>query len=174
MSDYKRLPLLLSLLLACWMSQPHQSALAQELDTRFGLAPNLHLSSSDGMGIGLRGRVSAPLTTEFSAAFDLGLSGFIFGGRDQATYVFDPQISGIVTMPGDDERAMYVMAGFGAYVPFGRGVDDDPLRGPLIQMGVGWVHALAETSLFYEVNPGLIIGEDRVGLSLPIRGGIIF
>ncbi len=159
-------------LFLCFAS-PQQSE-AQDLDTRFGLGLNGLVSTSDGLGLGLRGRVSAPLNQDVSMAFDLGLSGFIFGGTEEANFVFDPQISTIVTLPRSNDSAPYVLAGIGAYVPFGANLGDDPLRGPTVHLGIGWVRALAETSLYYEINPALVIGQDRVGIALPVRLGLIF
>ena len=45
---------------------------------------------------------------------------------------------------------------------------------PVIHLGIGRVQALTDSSLFYEVNPGLLIGEESVDLLLPIRIGLIF
>jgi hypothetical protein len=41
-------------------------------------------------------------------------------------------------------------------------------------MGIGWVRPLNETTLFYEINPALIIGESKSTVALPFRIGIIF
>lgn len=147
---------------------------SQDLTPRFGLGFNTTASTEDGIGIGMRLRGSAPVNQDLSFAIDLGLTGFIFEGRDEATYLVDPQISAIVSVPDTrPDRLTYFMGGFGAYLPFDA---DDSNRdaAPTLHFGVGRVHLLTETSLYYEVNPGLIIGEERVGFLLPIRGGVIF
>jgi hypothetical protein len=145
----------------------------QDLSPRFGLGFNTTISTADGIGIGMRVRGSAPVNRDLSFAIDLGMTGFIFEGRDEATYLVDPQISAIVSLPDPrSDRLTYFMAGPGAYLPFGEGSDRD--AAPTLHFGVGRVHLLTETSLYYEVNPGLIIGKEQVGLLIPIRAGVIF
>jgi len=175
MPRFTRLAALVALLVCTlfFLSTPQQSS-AQDLSPRFGLGFNGLISTGDGFGIGLRGRVSQPINQDVSAAFDAGFSGFVLGGREDASYVFDPQISAIITLPETEDSAPYVMAGIGAYVPFGTNLSDDPLRGPTVHLGLGWVRSLAETALFYEVNPALVIAQERVGLSVPFRIGLIF
>lgn len=149
-------------------------AQGQDLNPRFGLGFNTSISTEDGIGIGMRLRGSAPVNRDLSFAIDLGLTGFIFEGRDEATYLVDPQISAIVSVPDTrPDRLTYFMGGFGAYLPFDADGESRDAA-PTLHFGVGRVHSLTETSLYYEINPGLIIGEERVGLLLPIRGGVIF
>lgn len=150
------------------------TAHSQDLSPRFGLGFNTTVSTEDGIGIGMRLRGSAPVNRDLSFAIDLGLTGFIFEGRDEATYLVDPQISAIVSVPDTrPDRLTYFMGGFGAYLPFDAdGGSRD--AAPTLHFGIGRVHSLTETSIFYEVNPGLIIGEERVGLVFPIRAGVIF
>ena len=143
----------------------------QELNTRFGLGFNAMLSTADGIGIGVRGRASAPVTMDLSLAVDLGVTGFTLGGRDDASYVFDPQVSAIVTMPVRGERAPYLMGGFGAYVPFAGG---DGNTGPTLHGGIGWVRLFNDMTIFYEINPALILGKNRVDIAVPARLGLIF
>lgn len=144
------------------------------LDPRFGLSFNTALSTEDGLGVGMRLRGSAPVNTDLSFAVDLGLTGFIFGGRDEATYLVDPQISAIVSVPrGRPDQLTYFLGGLGAYIPFETNADN-PEAAPTLHFGIGRVELLTDTSIFYEVNPGLIIGEERVGFILPIRAGVIF
>lgn len=149
-------------------------AQGQDLQPRFGLGFNTAISTEDGVGVGVRLRGSAPVNRDLSFAIDLGLTGFIFEGRDEATYLVDPQISAIVSVPEDrSDRLTYFLGGFGAYLPFDEN-GTNRNAAPTLHFGIGRVHLLTETSIFYEVNPGLIIGEERVGLLLPIRAGIIF
>jgi hypothetical protein len=71
------------------------------------------------------------------------------------------------------DRLTYFIGGLGAYIPF-KSNADNPEAAPTLHFGLGRVHLLSETSIFYEFNPGLIIGRERIGLLLPIRAGIIF
>ena len=169
-----RLFVLTALLFAGGLLQPLHEAAAQELRPRFGLGFNTTLTTAKGvLGLGLRGRVSAPVNPDLSFGVDLGLTGFILAGRDDASYVFDPQISAIVTLDSRQQRTPYIIGGLGAYVPFGEGRNDGE-SGPTLHGGFGWVQALQSTTLFYEVDPALIIGETAVDLVLPFRVGIIF
>lgn len=147
------------------------AGVAQTPEPRYGLGFNTMVSSADGFGVGLRGRVSFPVNADFSAAADLGFTGYVLGGRDNAAYILDPQLSAIVMLPAVDERATYVLFGIGAYVPVG---GDSDASGPTIHAGIGRAHLLQESSFFYEINPGLIIGEDNVDVAVPLRVGIIF
>lgn len=146
----------------------------QELNPRFGLGFNTAISTEDGLGVGFRLRGSAPVNNDLSFAVDLGLTGFILGGRDEATYLVDPQVSAIVSVPtGQPDELTYFLGGLGAYVPFEANADN-PEAAPTLHFGIGRVELLTDTSIFYEINPGLIIGEESVGLIVPIRAGIIF
>ena len=146
----------------------------QDLSPRFGLSLNTIVSTEDGFGPGVRFRASAPVNRELSIGVDLGLTGFVLGGRDEATYVTDPQLSAIVSIPSDSPRMTYVLGGVGAYVPFGPGLEEGRQTEPTLNIGIGQVQPLTDTSIFYEINLGLIIGEDDLGLQIPLRGGIIF
>ena len=161
-------------LAAVWMLPPVDQATAQSMRPRFGLGFNTTLTTAEGvLGLGVRGRASAPINSNLSFAVDLGLTGFVLSGRDDATYVFDPQVSAIVTLDPRQPRTPYIIGGIGAYVPFGENSDNDD-GGPTLHGGFGWVQTLENTTLFYEVNPALIIGETAVDLVLPFRIGIIF
>ena len=163
--------LLVGLLLAAGLSPRPASAQAQDLNPRFGLGLN-SLISSQGLGLGLRGRVSAPLNFDLSLALDLGITGFFLRGRDDASYVFDPQASAIINVPLASNRFNYLLVGLGGYVAFESGGDTS--GGPTVHFGIGKARVLNETTLFYEVVPALIIGERRLGLAVPLRIGIIF
>lgn len=129
------------------------------------------LSSDDGLGIGFRGRMASPINSDLSFAFDAGLTGFVFDGRRNATWIIDPQVSLIVTLEGQ-EKAPYLLTGVGGYIPVGK--DTSTEGGPAIHFGVGWVKLLRESTLFYEIIPALIVGESSVSVSIPFRIGIIF
>lgn len=140
----------------------------QGIAPRYGLGFSLLAAESDGVGLGLRIRAAVPLNANLSLAGDAGINGFIFRGRDQAEYAFDPQLSFIVTLPGRD-RASYVMAGAGAYISTG-----DAEGGPFFHFGIGRVQLIGETSIFYEIDPAIVIEQSEVNFNLPLRFGIIF
>ena len=159
--------LLMLLLLGGLSQQAH----AQLENSRFGLGFNSLLSAENGFGMGFRGRLSTPINADLSFAVDAGITGFILGGRDNATWIIDPQASIIVTLPGV-EKAPYLLTGIGGYLdPTDSG---DALTGPTIHLGVGWVKPLRESVLFYELDPALIIGKDKVSAAIPFRVGVIF
>lgn len=145
---------------------------AQTRNPRFGLGFNTLLSTPDGLGFGLRGRASAPINADLSVALDAGFTGFILQGRRDATWLFDPQVSAIITMPTRTDKAPYFLAGLGAYVPLSN--EEESASGPTIHAGMGWVRLLHETTFYYEVNPALIIDLDTIHLALPLRVGVIF
>lgn len=144
---------------------------AQQFNPRIGLGVNGMVSTADGIGIGFRSRVSAPINADVSLALDAGFTGFILGGRRDASYVFDPQFSVIVNLPQQGDQLSYLLFGAGAYVPLG---ESSSSSGPTIHFGYGRVRVLQETSLFYEIDPAIIIAENRVDLVIPVRIGIIF
>lgn len=141
-------------------------------DLRFGVGFNTAFSTAQGVGIGFRGRVAAPVNEDLSFAFGTGFTGFVLGGREDADYLLDPQVSLILTIdspaPG---QATYVLGGFGGHLPLGH---DEDRRGPTIHAGIGWVRGLYASRLFYEVDPALVIGKTRVDVVVPIRVGVIF
>lgn len=165
-------PLLAAAALALLLGSLSPEASAQELQPRFGLGFNALLSTDDGFGLGFRGRASAPVNADLSLALDFGFTGFILGGRDDATYVFDPQVAAIVTLPYRRDRMPYLMGGVGAYIPLSSGSRSD--GGPTLHLGIGWVQGLSETTIYYEINPALLIGETSTDLLLPVRIGVIF
>lgn len=140
---------------------------------RLGLGFNSMLSSADGLGVGFRGRAAAPVNRDLSIGIDVGFTGFVLGGRRNADYIFDPQLSAIINLPQREDRAGYILFGLGGYIPVGSRAENQQ-NGPTIHVGLGWVRALQETSLFYEVNPALIIGERSVDIAIPLRLGVIF
>lgn len=151
--------------------QATSAVTAQTRTPRFGFGPEMLVSTADNLGFGFRGRVSMPLNADFSVAIGAGMTGFVLRGREDANWVFTPQISGILTLEGY-RQAPYLFGGIGAYVPTGDPVENR--GGPTFHLGVGRVRVLNEASLFYEVNPALIIEKSRVDLSLPVRIGVIF
>ena len=155
------------------------SASAQRggLNPRFGAGFDALLAVAggdvldDGFGIGIRGRASFPINSDFSVGVGAGLAGFLLGGRDDANYLFNPQVSGILTLPRSPQWARYLIGGFGGYFPLG---DSQAEGGPALHLGLGWVRPLQETSLYFEIDPALVIGETRTALIVPARVGVIF
>ena len=155
------------------------SAFAQRggLNPRFGAGFDALLAVAsgdvldDGFGMGVRGRASFPINADFSVAVGAGFAGFLLGGRDDANYLFNPQVSGIITLPRSPQWARYLIGGFGGYFPLG---DSNAEGGPALHLGLGWVRPLQETSIYFEIDPALVIGESRTALVLPARVGVIF
>jgi hypothetical protein len=144
------------------------TATAQSQNPRFGVGFSLVASTTDDVGIGLRGRAALPLNANLSLAGDFGVTGFIFNGRSDAEYAVDPQLSFIVTLPGYN-RAPYVMAGVGAYVS-----TSGSEGGPFFHFGLGRAQLIGEASIFYEIDPAIVIESDEVQFVFPIRFGLIF
>lgn len=122
----------------------------------------------EGLGIGLRGRVSVPVNRDLSVAASLGVAGFVFRGRDDATYVYTPQVSAILTLPRR-RSARYLMGGFGGAIPSSGGDG-----GPYIHLGAGWAFPLNDTSLYFEIDPALVVGASETTVVIPARIGVIF
>ncbi|MFP4227260.1 MAG: hypothetical protein ACLFTE_00360 [Salinivenus sp.] len=123
------------------------------------------------VGPGVRFRASAPLNRDVSLGFGTSFTGFIFRGRDDAKYAFDPQASLIVTLPGTGEESFYMLGGPGVYLPFG---NTDAASGPTFHLGAGKVWLLNESSFFFEINPALYVGSESTILLFPLRVGVIF
>jgi hypothetical protein len=141
-------------------------------EPRFGVGVQLMGTTvDDNFGPGVRFRSSVPLTQDVSLGLGAGLTGYIFEGRDDASYAFDPQASLIVTLPGRNRQRLYVLGGAGAYVPFG---ETSAESGPTLHLGLGKVWLLNESSFFFEFDPALFIGKEETEIILPIRLGVIF
>ncbi|MEM0964458.1 MAG: hypothetical protein AAGK21_18160 [Bacteroidota bacterium] len=124
----------------------------------------------DFPSIGIRGRVALPVNADVSVAASIGIGAHVFDDRSDARYVVNPQAEVIVTLPRSEGRSVrYAMGGFGGYVPIGDGGG-----GPSVHLGYGWAIPLQETSVFAEVNPALLIGEDTVVPVIAGRLGVIF
>lgn len=161
--------LVLTMLVGGLCSAP---AVAQQMP-RFGIGLNTQLALPEGLGLGAHGRVSAPVNADLSVMLDLAATGFIFQGRKNATYILTPQMGVVVNINQQRYRdPIYLLAGFGGYLPVNSPRSET--GGPTFHIGIGSVLSLQETSLYYEVNPALIVAEERVGIALPFRMGIIF
>lgn len=122
----------------------------------------------NGPAVGLRVRGALPVNADVSVAADLGLGAHLFDGRDNAQYVLNPQTMVIVTLPGG-RSVRYVLGGLGGYLPLTGGAG-----GPTIHAGFGWAVGLSETSVFFEANPSVLIGEAETTVVLAARAGVIF
>jgi len=155
------------LLMTLWVPDSQ----AQE-QLRYGVGFQILGSTvENSVGPGFRFRASRPLTQDVSVGFGSAFTAFLFEGRDDASYAFDPQVSLIVTIPNTGRRGTYVQGGLGAYLPFGS-IDADPA--PTFHLGAGRVWELNESSFFVEVDPALYIGADSTDVLIPIRVGVIF
>lgn len=165
---------MLALTLLAFATLTNLPAVAQQLSPRYGVGFHSNITPGDGFGLGLTGRLSMPLNLDLSLALDAAFTGFVLKGRNKATYLFHPQVSAIVTLPRREtgNSIPYLLTGFGGY--FDLADDAKTKTGPTIHVGLGWVQALSETTLFYEINPALIIGETSVEFALPMRVGLIF
>ena len=149
-----------------------QTAEAQASRPRLGMAFNAMLSSTEGLGVGIRGRAAWAVNADMSLALGGGFTGFVLEGRDEATYLFDPQASVIVTLDSEGSRTPYFLGGVGVAVP----VNDrsNVESGPTIHFGIGWVQGLKDTVFFYEVDPTMLVGESEISFMIPFRVGVIF
>ncbi len=156
--------------LALFAAVPTQTHAQQQ--PRYGIGVQMMGTTvDDNIGPGLRFRSSVPLTQDVSLGIGAGLTGYIFEGRNNASYAFDPQASLIVTLPGSGPERAYALGGGGAYVPFG---ETDAPSGPTFHAGLGKVWLLNQSSVFLEFDPALFIGKETTSVILPIRVGIIF
>lgn len=146
------------------------TAHAQE-QPRVGLGFNTLISTEDGFGPGVRLRVSSPVNRDLSVAIGSGFTGYVLGGRDEAAYAVDPQVSLIVTRTDTPTQGTYFMGGAGAYLPINT---EDSNAAPTIHLGMGRVWLLQDTSLFAEFDPALVIGESAAAGLFSFRFGVIF
>lgn len=122
----------------------------------------------NGPSLGLRGRVALPVNRDVSVAAGLGIGAHLFEGSSDTRFVLSPQATVIVTIPSRSS-ARYVFGGAGGMLPL-----TDGGGGPTLHVGYGVAIPLTETSLFAEVNPQIVVGEDETVPVLAIRGGVIF
>ena len=160
--------LALPLMLTLWATP----ALAQQARPALGLGFNAVLSSTEGLGVGIRGRAAWPVNADLSLALGTGITGFVLEGRDEATYLFDPQASIIVTLDATGNRTPYFLGGVGAALPVNSSSNAE--SGPTLHFGIGWVQGLRDTVLYYEVDPAMLVGETEISFIVPFRVGVIF
>jgi len=144
---------------------------AQDNPSRFGLGLHVLGSTASGnAGPGVHFRASSALNSDVSLALGSGLTGFIFRGRDDAAFALDPQVSAIVSFSTPNVQNLYVLGGGGAYVPFGNTGTES---GPTFSVGLGRAWRLNESSIYVELTPSFLVGEETTTLVLPIRVGVI-
>ena len=145
---------------------------AQNAPARIGIgidALAIPVRSGDvdpSVGLGIRGRIALPVNADLSAAASLGISTSL---ASDAVITATPQVSMIVTLPGGENSVRYILGGFGGYVPFSGGG-----AGPTVHLGFGWAIPLSETSLYFEIDPALVVGSDALTVVVPLRAGVIF
>jgi hypothetical protein len=172
MSRRRALPVILLFLILIVGVAPPAAAQSARPRPRIGIGFNAMLSSSEGLGIGIRTRAAYPINADLSFAVGGGITGFVLEGRDQATYILDPQASVIVTLDQRGDRTPYFLGGVGAVIPVNNRSRTE--GGPTIHFGIGWVQGLRDTVLFYEVDPMLLVGESEISFMVPFRVGVIF
>lgn len=167
------LPLAAALLVLA-AALPGREALAQASPPRYGVGfdvtaalPGQDLIPS-GPAVGIRGRVALPVNADLSVAADIGLLANLFQGRQDARYVLNPQTSVIVTIPSRN-AVRYVLGGFGGFLPLEGGGG-----GPTLHAGVGTAIPLRDTSLYFEFDPSLLIGQSETTAVIAGRVGVIF
>lgn len=159
----------LTILLLGGLAAPSTSYAQQQ--PRVGLGFNTLISTEDGFGPGVRVRISSPINRDVSLAISSGFTGYVLGGRDEASYAVDPQVSLIVTRTDTPTQGTYFMGGAGAYLPINT---EDSKAAPTLHLGLGRVWLLQDTSLFAEFDPALAIGESATSGLFSFRFGIIF
>ena len=164
----RRVLLSLVVLFALAASLPAQA----QNQPRFGVGlQTMGTTVDNNVGPGVRFRASVPINKDLSFGIGAGLTGYVFEGRDDASYAFDPQGSLIVTLPGTGTQRSYVLGGGGAYVPFG---ETSAAGGPTLHLGIGKVWLLSKSSFFLEFDPAVFIGAEETDVILPVRLGVIF
>ena len=123
----------------------------------------------EGVAVGMRLRTALPVNADLSVAGSLGLAAHLWEGSANARWVLNPQMSLIVTLPSRGS-VRYVFGGFGGYLP----LDGDFPGAPTLHIGVGTAVPLNDTSVFFEINPSLLVGEDETTGVLAARAGVIF
>ena len=123
----------------------------------------------DGPSLGVRIRAALPVNADVSVAASLGLGAHVFEGADDSAYVLNPQTSVIVTIPGGRRSVRYLLGGLGGFLPFSGGGG-----GASIHAGIGTAIPLSESSVYFELDPSLVIGSDESVPVIALRTGVIF
>ena len=129
-------------------------------------------TQSPPLGMGFETRASWPVNLDFSIGGGVGFIGYIFGGRDSASYFVTPNVFAIVTFDASNVRSPYLIAGFGGYFPVASGFRRED-AGPTVHAGLGWTTILNATAIYIEVSPTLVIARSTATMLLPLRIGIV-
>ena len=124
------------------------------------------------VGLGLDTRFAWPINADFSVAGGAGIVGFIFRGRESASYFFKPSLSAIVTLNSENPTSPYIIAGLGGYIPVGSPEYSNE-AGPSVHAGLGWSFLLQATAIYLEVSPMLVVARTTANVMLPVRFGVI-
>lgn len=127
--------------------------------TQRSVAPGLHLDAQ------------LPIVGGLSVVGGAGFSAFLLEGRVDGTYTFDPELTLKFTLPSRSKGANTVFGGGGYHLPFGTGAGT---ADPTVHLGVGRIWTLQESTLFVNISPTVIIREETVSMSLPLRAGVVF
>ncbi len=150
---------------------------AQALSTQLGISTELMVNpfseeiTEGKFGVGLRGRVGFGLNEDLALGMGLGVSSFIFDGSNNAEFIFNPQLSLIIALPGYD-RFPYVLGGIGGVLRTGGELSSRSFFA--FHLGYGIAIPLSESTFFIESNPSFAIQSEKVSLLFPFRVGVIF
>lgn len=133
----------------------------------YGALPNQTVLP-EGVAVGLRLRAALPVNADLSVAGSLGVAAHLWDGAANARWVLNPQTSLIVTLPSRGS-VRYAFGGFGGFLPL-----DGGGGAPSLHLGAGTAIPLNDTSLFFEVNPSLLVGESETTAVVAARAGVIF
>ncbi|MDE2835140.1 MAG: hypothetical protein OXM02_11575 [Bacteroidota bacterium] len=146
-------------------------AAAQMHRIGFGLS-GVASTQDPPVGLGIDTRFAWPINEDFSVAAGAGMVGFVFRGREGASYFFKPSLSAIVTLQSQNPVSPYFIAGLGGYIPVGS-PEFASESGPSIHAGLGWSFLLQTTAIYLEVSPMLVVARTTANVLLPVRFGVI-
>ena len=138
----------------------------------FGFTATMTTDFANPVGPGLHARLAIPVNQDLSFAAGGSIAGFVLGGREEAVYYAAPQVLAIVTLNATLPRSPYVLFGLGGHLPF-YGPENNSQSGPVLTGGIGWALVLQQSSVYFEVLPGLVVARKAAKLTLPINIGVI-
>ena len=147
------------------------SVQAQKPKVGFGLS-GVASTQDPPIAMGFDLRVSWPINSDLSVAPGVGVMGFVFEGRANASYFFAPNVSAIVTLTADNPRSPYFIGGLGGYMAVGNSDNNDE-SGPTVHAGLGWTWLMESTAVYLEVSPMLVIARNSANVLLPVRFGVV-
>ena len=143
---------------------------------RLGFGLQTTFSTEDGLGLGLRSRVSYPMNRDFSIGLGLGVHGFSSNGANRSVIMADPSVNLILRLGATADRATYVVAGAGGYLLAGATGQrtSKATIGPQAAIGLGAVKQLVDSRLFVEITPQFLLEPQQMTVVAPLRIGLIF